>query len=89
MTNFLQSDDLVAVKVRKLLKEKSLKEIAIELEISLSLSEQEDRIYALKNVLVGSVAVGESNSEISNEIDEIELLILAEELLDKLTEIFG
>ncbi|MEH2236965.1 hypothetical protein [Nostoc sp.] len=85
VTNFLQSDDLVAVKVRKLLKEKSLKEIAIELERGLSLSEQEDRIYAVKNVLVGSVAVGESNRGTSDEIDEIELLILADELLENLT----
>ncbi|WP_292789821.1 hypothetical protein [Nostoc sp. NMS7] len=39
MTNFLQSDDLVAVRLRKQLKDKSLQEIAVELEKCLSLSE--------------------------------------------------
>lgn len=90
VTNFLQSDDLVAVKVRKQLKEKSLQDIAVELEQCLSLSEDEDRISAVKNVLAGGVAVAESNrGTSSDEIDEIKLLDLAEELLDKLAEVFG
>jgi hypothetical protein len=88
VTNFLQSDDLVAVRLRKQLKGKSLQEIAVELEKCLSLSEDEDRIFAVKNVLAGSVAVAESNrGTSSDEIDEIELLDLAEKLLDKLTNI--
>ncbi|MEH1928167.1 hypothetical protein [Nostoc sp.] len=87
VTNFLQSDDLVAVKVRKQLKDKSLQEIAVNLEKCLSLSEEDDRIFAVKNVLLRGVAVAESNrGTSSDEIDEIELLDLAEELLDKLAE---
>ncbi|MEH1789368.1 hypothetical protein [Nostoc sp.] len=90
VTNFLQSDDLVAVKVRKQLKDKSLQEIAVELERCLSLSEDEDRIFAVKNVLAGSVAVAESNrGTSSDEIDEIEFLYLAEELLEKLADILS
>ncbi|AFY33312.1 hypothetical protein [Calothrix sp. PCC 7507] len=89
VTNFLQSDDLVAVRVRKQLKDKSLQKIAVDLEQCLGLSEDEDRIFAVKNVLAGGVGVAESNRGSSNEIDEIELLDLAEELLEKLAEFFG
>ena len=90
VTNFLQSDDLVAVRVRKQLKDKSLKEISVELEKCLSLSEEENRIFAVKNVLFGSVAVLESDrGTSSDELDEIDLLDLAEELLEKLAEILA
>ncbi|MEH1830771.1 MAG: hypothetical protein V7L29_01465 [Nostoc sp.] len=53
----------------------------MKLERGLSLSEQQDRIFAVKNVLTGSVAVEDSNCGTS---DEIELLDLAESLLNKL-----
>jgi hypothetical protein len=89
VTNFLQSDDLVAMRLRKQIKDKSLQEIAVELERCLSLSEEEDRIFAVKNVLAGSVAVAESNRGTINEMDEMELLDLAEELLEKLSEVLG
>ncbi|MBN3868936.1 MULTISPECIES: hypothetical protein [unclassified Nostoc] len=89
VTNFLQSDDLVVVKVRKQLKDKSLEKIAVELERCLRFSKEEDRIFAVKNVLAASVAGGESNRGTSDEIDESELLNLAEELLEKLAEIKG
>ncbi|MBD2354042.1 helix-turn-helix domain-containing protein [Tolypothrix sp. FACHB-123] len=85
LVKLLESDDLVAVKVRERLGAKAIPEIAIELEKCLSLSE-EDRIFAVKNVLAGSVAVGESNRGSNNEIDEIELLDLAEELVEKLVD---
>ncbi|MEH2152825.1 hypothetical protein [Nostoc sp.] len=87
VTNFLQSDDLVAVRIRKQLKDKSLQEIAVELERCLSLSKEDDRIFAVKNVLAGSVAIAESNRGSSDEVDEIELLDLAEVLLNKLADI--
>ncbi|MBD2516345.1 hypothetical protein H6G93_15255 [Nostoc sp. FACHB-973] len=89
VTNFLQSDDLVAVRLRKQVKDKSLQKIAVELERCLSLSEDEDRIFAVKNVLAGGVAVAEMNRGSSYEIDEIELLELAEKLLEKLVEILS
>ncbi|QIR38825.1 hypothetical protein HCG51_20375 [Tolypothrix sp. PCC 7910] len=88
VTNFLQSNDSVAVRLRKQLKDKPLKVIAVELEKCLSLSEQEDQIFAVKNVLADNVAVAESNRGKINGMDEIELLDLAEELLDKLRKIF-
>jgi transcriptional regulator with XRE-family HTH domain len=89
LVKLLESDDPVAVKVRERLSTKTIPEIAIELEKCLSLPEEEDRIFAVKNLLAGSVAVGESNRGTSNEIDEIDLLDLAEELLEKLADILG
>jgi hypothetical protein len=87
--NFLNSDDLVALRVRKQLKDKSLQDIAVELEKCLNLSEEKDRIFDVKNLLAGSVAVAKSNRGTSNEPDELELLDLAEELLEKLSEVLG
>ncbi len=81
---FLESDEWVAVKVRRLLQGKSLREITIELEKCLSFTEEQDRIFAIKNVLVDNLTARESNCDIS---DEIDLLDLAEELLDKLENI--
>lgn len=88
LVKLLESDDSVAVKVRARLSTKTAQEIALELEKCLSLSEEEDRIFAVKNLLAGSVAIAESNRGTSNDIDELELLELAEELVEKLTEIF-
>ncbi|WP_341524928.1 helix-turn-helix domain-containing protein [Nostoc sp. UHCC 0302] len=88
LVKLLESDDLVAVKVREHLSSRTIEEIAVELEKCLSLTEEEERIFAVKNVLAANVAVGENNRESSNEIDEIELLDLAEELVDKLADFF-
>ena len=87
LVKFLESDDLVAVKVRARLGARTTQEVAVELEKCLSLSEEEDRIFAVKNMLVGNVACRESNRGIIDQVDEndeIELLDLAEELLEKL-----
>ena len=88
MTTFLESDDAVAVKVREKLQNKSVSEIIEGLEYCLSQLTENKRIFAAKDLLVGGVAVAGSNRSSSNEgIDEIELLDLAEDLLEKLTEI--
>lgn len=83
LKEFLVSDDDVAVKVRQILGERSLFDIAVNLEESLSLSEENDRLYAVRNVLAGS----DNNYDASCEIDDIELLNLANSLLEKLAEI--
>ncbi|MEH2117005.1 helix-turn-helix domain-containing protein [Nostoc sp.] len=88
LVKLLESDNSVAVKVRARLGSRTIQEIAAELEKYLSLSEEEDRLFSVKNVLAANVAVGESNRGTSDEIDEIELLDLAEELLEKLAEMF-
>jgi hypothetical protein len=54
----------------------------------MSLSKEDDQVFAVKNVLAGSVKSGGSYRDCSVENDhEIELLDLAEELLEKLAEI--
>lgn len=88
VTFFLESNDWVAVRVRKQLKDKSLREIAAELEKCLSLPEEENRIFAVKNVLVGSDR-GDCYRDSSDEHDDIDLLYLAEELLEKLADVVG
>lgn len=79
---FLVSNDDVAVRVRQILGERSLFEIAVNLEECLSLSEENDKLYAVINLLAGS-----ENNYDAREIDDIELLNLANSLLSKLAEI--
>ncbi|WP_427160563.1 helix-turn-helix domain-containing protein [Aliinostoc sp. HNIBRCY26] len=88
LVKLLKSDDLVAVKVRERLSTKTITDIATELEKCLLLADEEDRLFAVKNVLASNLAVAETNRGTSNEIDEIELLYLAEELLVKIEIIF-
>lgn len=89
LVKLLGSDDSVAVKVRECLGSRTIQEVAVELEKCLSLSQEENRIFAVKNVLAANVACEESNRGTSDEFDEIELLDLAEELLEKLAELLG
>ncbi|BAY91967.1 hypothetical protein FDUTEX481_01012 [Tolypothrix sp. PCC 7601] len=85
---FLESDNWVAVRVRKQLQDKPICEIASKLDKYLSFP-QEDQIFAIKNFLAGKVVVGDSYRYSTIEIDEIELFNLAAELLEKLEEIRG
>lgn len=86
--SFLESDDAVAVKVRKQLQNKSLPEIAAQLERCLSVSEEEDRIFAVKDLLLGRAGNKESFRSDSDD-NYIDLLDLAEELLEKLEKILA
>jgi Ni,Fe-hydrogenase III large subunit len=63
--------------------------MASELEKCLSIPEEEDRIFAVKNVLAGCVTAGGINRDYRDDNDEIELLDLAEDLLEKLAEILN
>ncbi len=85
---FLESDNWVAVRVRKQLQDKPISEIASKLDKYLSFP-QEDQIFAIKNFLAGKVVMGENYRYTTIEIDEIELFNLAAELLEKLEEIRG
>jgi hypothetical protein len=84
--DFLKSDDWVAVRVRKQLENQSIPEIAAKLEKYLSFPEEE-RIFAVKDLLAGKLAVTENNRNINHELDEIKLWDLVGELLEKLIEI--
>ena len=89
LTGFLGSDDPVARMVRERLEGRSLQEIAAELEECLSFLKEKDRIKAVKKVLAGSGTdtSGRTTRASNSNNDEIELLNLAEELLEKLAEI--
>ncbi|GCL41684.1 hypothetical protein [Dolichospermum planctonicum] len=90
MTTFLESDDVVAVEVRKHLQNKSHDEIIGGLEYCLSQLTKKDRIFAAKDFLVGDVVVnGSCRASSNSDIDEVELLELAEDLMEKLREILG
>ncbi|GAA6617236.1 helix-turn-helix domain-containing protein [Scytonema sp. NUACC26] len=88
LMKLLESDNPVAVRVRERLRAKSTQQIVDDLEQCLSLPEEEDRIFAVKNVLAGSITGNGNYRNVSDEHhDEIELLNLAEELLEKLAAI--
>jgi hypothetical protein len=89
LTAFLKSDDLVAVRVRNRLGNKSLLEVSAELEKCLNYSEEDDQLRAVKNVLAKGVSRSGNNRDFSDGNDEIELLDLAEDLLEKIAEIWG
>ncbi len=84
--DFLKSDDWVAVKLRKHLANQSIPEIAVKLEKCLNLPEEE-RIFAVKDLLAGRLAVTENNYNINHEFDEIKLWDLVAKLLEKLIDI--
>lgn len=86
--SFLESDDFVAVKVRKQLQDKSLSEIATQLEKCWSVSEEEDRIFAVKDLLLGH-AGNKENFRLDSNDNHIDLLDLAEELVEKLGKILA
>lgn len=89
LTEFLGSDDPVAVKVQEKLGGRSPLEFAAELEKCLSIPDVEERPYAVKNLLAGSVTPGGTYRDSSDDNEAIELLDIAEELLEKLAEIWG
>ncbi|MCJ8278595.1 MAG: hypothetical protein MJK14_01255 [Rivularia sp. ALOHA_DT_140] len=88
VTTFLESDDWVAVSVRKQLQGKLLSEIATQLEDCLKLSKSENRVFAIKTVLVESGSIENINCDFNNESDTVDLLDLAEQLVKRLERIF-
>ena len=88
VTNFLESDDWVAVSVRKQLQGKSLPEIATQLEDCLRLSEEENLVFAIKTVLVESASFEKVNCGFADDSDTVDLLDLAEQLVKRLERIF-
>ena len=88
VTNFLESDDWVAVSARKQLQGKSLSEIATQLEDCLRLSELQNRVFAIKTVLVESASFANMNRSFSDDSDTVDLLDLAEQLVKRLERIY-
>lgn len=88
MIEFLSSEDKVAVRVRERLQVKSIGQIAVALETCLGICSEEERTYGVKNILAGSLVGAIVREEGIEEDEEIELLDLAEELLERLDDIF-
>jgi len=91
LTELAPSEDEVAQKVRERLEQAlSISEIVAQLEKNLSMSDREERTWLTKDLFLGTVAEGAIVREESvAEDEEIEILDLAEDLLEKLDEIFG
>jgi hypothetical protein len=85
IVDFLESNNSLAIKVRKFLSNKSSLEIAIELEKCLSLDANSS--FAIKDFLVSNLIYQPSESDFSLDNEEINLLELADNLLEKLTEV--
>ncbi|MCM0590999.1 MAG: hypothetical protein ACSI46_22035 [Gloeotrichia echinulata DVL01] len=87
---FLQSDDWVAVRVRKQLIDKPISEIAAKLEKYMSFPQAEDRIFAVKNLLTARLISGGSYQDDNDQRNqEMEIQDLATELLQKLGEMLN
>lgn len=85
---FLESDDLVALRVRRRLVNKPISEIATDLEQCLSALNQDEQLCAVKNVLAGGVVALSGYRDYGYDYEDRELLGLATDLLDKLAEIW-
>ncbi|OKH47939.1 hypothetical protein NIES2101_23000 [Calothrix sp. HK-06] len=77
ITSFLLSNDLVALNLRDVLHDKSIPEICNYLDNCMNISTEENRVFAVKDLLIGSI----SNKS------GIDLLNLAQQLVDKLEHI--
>lgn len=90
VNEFLQGDDSVAVRVREVLESRSMSEIVAQLERVYRIEPEDERPYAVKDILTGSVVGAGSDREsmAEDDEDEIELLELAEELVEKLAQIW-
>jgi len=82
---FLESDDPVAVRVREVLENRSLLEIVAQFNTAYP----ELSPDVVVDILVGSLATKETKRGSDDIADTIELLELAIELAEKLTEIWG
>ncbi|MTJ07547.1 MULTISPECIES: hypothetical protein [unclassified Anabaena] len=74
LKDFLVSDDDVAIKIRKYIGDTSLFDLAVNLEECLRISREHDKTSAVKNVLANDLDL----------MDDLELLDLANNLVDKL-----
>ncbi|MDJ0618332.1 MAG: hypothetical protein QNJ63_16560 [Calothrix sp. MO_192.B10] len=86
LTKFLSSNDVAVIQLRELSFDKSLKDIALELEKCLSLPMEEDKIFAVKTFLVDHLSCSTNNHKFSHKIN---LLELAENLVKKAIAILG
>lgn len=77
ITSFLLSNDIIAFKLRKMLHDKSIPEISNYLDNCMNISIQENRVFAVKDLLISNI----------NDKSGIDLLNLAQQLVDRLEDI--
>ncbi len=77
ITSFLLSNDLIALNLRDMLHDKSIPEISNYLDNCMNISTEENRVFAVKDLLISSI----------NNKSGIDLLNLAQQLVDKLEDI--
>ncbi|BAZ11008.1 hypothetical protein NIES4071_28320 [Calothrix sp. NIES-4071] len=77
ITSFLLSNDLIALNLREMLQDKSISEISNYLDNCMNISTEENRVFAIKDLLISSI----------NDKNGIDLLNLAQQLVDKLEDI--
>ncbi|MFB2875298.1 DUF1822 family protein [Floridanema aerugineum] len=87
---FLQGDDLVAVRVREVMANNQISEIAAQLERIWRIELDSERPYAIKDILAGTATgVATEREFVTDDETDIELLELAESLIEKLSEIWS
>lgn len=77
ITSFLLSNDLIALNLLDMLHDKSIPEISNYLDNCMNISTEENRVFAVKDLLINSI----------NNKSGIDLLNLAQQLVDKLEDI--
>ena len=84
LPEFLASDDALAIELKTILRDRSLEDMARELEKCLSLpSTEQEKIFAVKTFLVDSLVNEGKNDQLASELHRINLLELAENFVKK------
>ena len=84
LPEFLASDDALAIELKTILRDRSLEDMARELEKCLSLpSTEQEKIFAVKTFLVDSLVTKDKNDQLASELYRINLLELAENFVKK------
>ena len=87
---FLQSDDLVAAKVREVMANHQISEITAQLERIWRIEIDSERPYAIKDIFTGTFPTVAAEREwTADDEADIVLLELAENLIEKLSEIWS
>jgi hypothetical protein len=79
-----ESHSPLAIRVQQQLETEGVAQIVVYLEKCLSITDEDDRIGAAQNILLGGLVATDNNRDVSDRKDEIDLLDLAESLLEKL-----
>ncbi len=79
-----ESHSSLAVRVQQRLENEGLPQIVAYLEQCLSITDEFDRLGAAQKILAGNLLNADNNRNLSDNNDSIELLDLAESLLEKL-----